>query len=148
MEIKIVPTAGNASNRSKYYTYFTEIFSKEDLEKLHQSIDQIKGNPLLGVMIDITGVKSFSERKNKISERGYITEDGKIKTYGTVAKALASFLSTNNIKGVYFVVREQEEKVYVTFKDLDVNKQKQVQRQGQVQDTNTDIHTHTRTDTE
>ena len=124
MEIKVVPIIENGSSgsRSKYYSYFVNNFTKEDLEELKQALEQIKGNPVLGVMIDISEVKKLGDRKNKISERGYVDENGQVKPYGTIAKALAAFLLANDIKGVYFTIKEQDDKVYVTFKDISVSR--------------------------
>ena len=119
MEIKVVPVLGKTgSNRSKYFSFLAELFTEQDIENLKQSLEQVRGNPTLGVMVDISGIKSLSDRKNKISERGYITNDGQIRTYGTIAKALAALLHMHGIKDVYFVIKEYEDKVYVTFRDL------------------------------
>jgi len=123
MEIKIVPiTTGRIGTKSKYLSYFTERFTDDDIENLKQALSQIKNNPTLGVMIDISDIKEFSGRHNKISERGQITEDGQTKTYGTIARAFATFLNLHGIRGVYFVIRERDDKVYVTIKDLSSQK--------------------------
>lgn len=120
MEIRIVPI--KTGNKSKYYSYFVDNFTKKDLKELKQTFEQIKGNPVLGVMIDVSNIKKLSNRKNKINERGYVDENGQIKAYGMIAKALASFLSVNDITGVYFTIKEQDDKVYVTFKDISVSR--------------------------
>lgn len=118
MEIKVVHITGKTGNRSKYLPYFLETFTDDAIEQLKQSLEQIRGKPTLGIMFDISDIKEFSARKNTINERGLISEDGQVKTYGTIANALAKFLLSHGIKGVSFTIKEQNDKVYVTIKDI------------------------------
>jgi len=126
MEIKIVPIIGSnkaGTSRSKYMQFFSELFTEENLKKLKQSLEQIRGNPSLGIMIDITDVKNISTRKNKISERGILPSHGEPKAHGTIANALLKFFAAHNITDIQFTIRERDDgKVYLIIKVIDNDK--------------------------
>lgn len=126
MEIKIIPIISKSGgSRSKYLPYFAERFTEDVIENIKRSLEQIKNNPNLGIVIDITDIKQISERKNKINERGLITEDGQTKVYGTIVNALIQYFLIHDIKGVYILIREQDDKVQLIIKDASTYKQKQ-----------------------
>ena len=124
MEIKVVPIISRAGNKSKYFSYWMETFTEEHIQKLKESIEQIRGKSL-GIEVDITDIKKLSNRKNKIHERGMIFEDGQIKAFGPIVKSLATFLSTHDVRGVYILIKEDDNgKVRVIIKDLATHKAK------------------------
>jgi len=102
-----------------------ETFTEEHIQKLKETIEQIRGKTL-GIEIDITDVKKLSNRKNKIHERGMILfEDGQIKAFGPIVKSLATFLSMNDIRDIYILIKEDDNgKVHVIIKDLATHKVK------------------------
>jgi len=126
MEIKIVPIVGGnktSVSRSKYMQFFSELFTEENLERLKQSLEQIRGNPSLGIMIDITDVKNISVRKNKISERGVLPSHGEPKAHGTIANALLKFFAIHNITDIQFTIKERDDgKVYLIIRSIDHTK--------------------------
>jgi len=123
MEIKVVPMC-NSNNKSKYNDYWAYLFTDENINDLKRSVESIR-NKDLGVIIDITSIKDYSDRKNKINERGYIDDSGQITAYGSIAKSLAIYLQMIGLSNIYFAIKESRNgRINLIIKDLTIHRLK------------------------
>ena len=120
MEIKVVYDAGK---KSKYNDFWIKLFNDESIEELKKSIEKIRGRHL-GLVIDLAEINTYGNRKNKINERGYITENGQITAYGSIAKSLAAYLKVLGINNIYFTIKESNDSIDLTIKDLNIHRLK------------------------